>query len=92
MACGRMADHQGHTPSHISNPHQTTGEGFGMPLAEAMSCEVPVVAVDYTTTKELLIDEVKDSKDDAIDILQKPQSLIKFVEEMVYLKNISKRK
>lgn len=45
-----------------------SGEGFGMPLAEAMSCEVPVVAVDYTTTKELLIDEVKDSKDEKIGL------------------------
>lgn len=34
----------------------TSGEGFGIPLIEAMSCEVPVVATDYTTTQELVID------------------------------------
>ncbi len=33
----------------------TSGEGFGIPLIEAMSCEVPVVATDYTTTPELVI-------------------------------------
>jgi L-malate glycosyltransferase len=34
----------------------TSGEGFGIPIIEAMACEVPVVVTDYTTTKELLID------------------------------------
>ncbi len=34
----------------------TSGEGFGIPLIEAMSCEVPVIATDYTTTQELIID------------------------------------
>jgi glycosyltransferase involved in cell wall biosynthesis len=36
----------------------TSGEGFGIPIIEAMSCEVPVLATDYTTTQEL----VKDNK------------------------------
>jgi len=35
----------------------TSGEGFGVPTIEAMSCEVPVVATDYTTTKELITDD-----------------------------------
>ena len=32
----------------------TSGEGFGIPIIEAMSCEVPVLATDYTTTPELV--------------------------------------
>ena len=32
----------------------TSGEGFGVPIIEAMSCGVPVVATDYTTTPELV--------------------------------------
>ena len=32
------------------SPHG--GEGMGLPLAEAMSAEVPIVATDYTTTPE----------------------------------------
>ena len=32
----------------------TSGEGFGIPIIEAMSCEIPVVATDYTTTPELI--------------------------------------
>lgn len=32
----------------------TSGEGFGIPIIEAMSCEVPVVATSYTTTPELV--------------------------------------
>ena len=35
----------------------TSGEGFGIPIIEAMACEVPVVATDYTTTQELLIED-----------------------------------
>jgi len=33
----------------------TSGEGFGIPIIEAMSCQVPVVATNYTTTPELVI-------------------------------------
>ena len=32
----------------------TSGEGFGIPIIEAMSCEIPVIATDYTTTEELV--------------------------------------
>ena len=32
----------------------TSGEGFGIPIIESMSCEVPVLATDYTTTTELV--------------------------------------
>ncbi len=34
----------------------TSGEGFGVPIIEAMAAEVPVLATNYTTTKELVID------------------------------------
>lgn len=34
----------------------TTGEGFGIPIIEAMACEIPVICTDYTTTKELVTD------------------------------------
>jgi len=37
----------------------TSGEGFGIPTIEAMSCGIPCVVTDYTTTKELLIDDGK---------------------------------
>lgn len=33
----------------------TSGEGFGIPIIEAMSAQVPVLATDYTTTPELVI-------------------------------------
>src|SRR3990167_6790815 len=36
----------------------TSGEGFGIPIIEAMACEVPVIATSYTTTPEL-IEETK---------------------------------
>lgn len=32
----------------------TSGEGFGVPIIEAMSAEIPVLATDYTTTPELV--------------------------------------
>lgn len=35
----------------------TTGEGFGITTLEAMSCGIPNVITDYTTTKELLIED-----------------------------------
>ena len=34
----------------------TSGEGFGIPILEAQACKVPVLATNYTTTKELVID------------------------------------
>ena len=34
----------------------TSGEGWGIPLCEAMSCQIPVVATDYTTTQEIIKD------------------------------------
>jgi len=35
----------------------TSGEGFGIPTIEAMSCSVPVCITDYTTSKEIVIDD-----------------------------------
>jgi glycosyltransferase involved in cell wall biosynthesis len=37
----------------------TSGEGFGIPIIEAMSCEIPVIATDYTTTYELIEEDGK---------------------------------
>lgn len=34
----------------------SSGEGFGMPLVEAMACGIPVIATNYTTTQELILD------------------------------------
>jgi len=34
----------------------TSGEGWGIPTTEAMSCGVPVCVTDYTTTKEIVTD------------------------------------
>jgi glycosyltransferase involved in cell wall biosynthesis len=34
----------------------TSGEGWGIPIIEAMSCEVPVIVTDYTTTQEIVKD------------------------------------
>lgn len=34
----------------------TTGEGFGVPLIEALSCGIPIVATDYTTTPEIVLE------------------------------------
>jgi len=36
------------------------GEGFGIPMVEAMACGLPNVATDYTTTKEFLCDIKRD--------------------------------
>lgn len=33
-----------------------SGEGFGIPIIEAMSCEVPSVLTDFTTTQEIVTD------------------------------------
>lgn len=35
----------------------TSGEGFGIPFIEAMGCEIPIICTDYTTGKELVIDD-----------------------------------
>ena len=35
----------------------TSGEGFGVPIIEAMACGIPVAVTDYTTTQELLIED-----------------------------------
>lgn len=38
----------------------TGGEGFGVPIVEAMACGIPNVVTDYTTTKEFLCDEIEE--------------------------------
>jgi len=40
----------------------TSGEGFGVPIIEAMGCGIPQFVTDYTTTKELVIDNIKTGK------------------------------
>ena len=34
----------------------TSGEGFGIPIIEAMACEIPVIITDYTTSQELILE------------------------------------
>ena len=34
----------------------TSGEGFGMPILEAMACSIPALVTNYTTTQELVLD------------------------------------
>ena len=41
----------------------TGGEGFGVPTIEAMACGVPSIITDYTTSRELIADEVILDKD-----------------------------
>ena len=35
----------------------TSGEGFGIPIIEAAACGIPTVITDYTTTRELLMED-----------------------------------
>jgi glycosyltransferase involved in cell wall biosynthesis len=59
-----MSAHSGFPQSEMNNIYNlmdcfflsTSGEGFGIPIIEAMSCQVPVLATDYTTTQELIKD------------------------------------
>lgn len=37
----------------------TSGEGFGITIVEAMSCGIPVICTDFTTTPELLVENGK---------------------------------
>lgn len=37
----------------------TSGEGFGVPTIEAMSCGVPQVITDYTSSRELVMDDIQ---------------------------------
>lgn len=54
----------------------TSGEGFGIPIIEAMAAEIPVIATDYTTSRELVkdnkagfvIDLVGDTEDENIQV------------------------
>jgi len=59
-----MKAHKGFGENEMNNVYNlmdvfflsTSGEGFGIPIIEAMSAEVPVLATDYTTTPELVLD------------------------------------
>jgi len=58
-----MEAHKGFPGSEMINVYNlmdmflltTSGEGFGIPIIEAMSCQVPVLATDYTSTPELVL-------------------------------------
>jgi len=57
-----MKAHQGFPASQMNEIYNvmdcfflsTSGEGFGIPIIEAMACEIPVVATSYTTTPEIV--------------------------------------
>lgn len=59
-----MKAHSGFPDNEMNNVYNlmdvfflsTSGEGFGIPIIESMACEVPVVATNYTTTQELVVD------------------------------------
>lgn len=38
----------------------TYGEGFGLPYVEAMACKKPVIAPNFSTTQELILDKIED--------------------------------
>lgn len=78
-----MQAHKGFDWSEMNNVYNvmdcflltTSGEGFGIPIIEAMSCEVPVLATDYTTTPELVLNNkaglgIKLSGVDSIDMFK----------------------
>jgi len=58
-----MSCFQGFPQSEMNNVYNamdcflltTSGEGFGVPIIEAMACQIPVIATDYTTTPELVL-------------------------------------
>lgn len=55
----------------------TAGEGFGLTLAEAMSCEVPIVTTDYSACREvvgeggILVPPLKDERGSLVKIHSK---------------------
>ena len=56
----------------------TGGEGFGIPIVEAMACGLPSIITDYTTTREFLVlddDEVPVPKEKMRGIAVPPKTL-----------------
>lgn len=57
----------------------TGGEGFGIPTVESMSCEVPNIITDYTTSREFIAGTDDDTKlldkEEQRGILVPPQNL-----------------